>query len=240
MRKKSSKIQQSAQTPELSLAPEDFDVLYKKFAGLRFPMQVAEVLEWRYVINHAVDDFVLPPLTPDYRQFRESLETAVDSFSIDNKHQSDRLVKILVMLREIHYVHSVNGRDAAVALRNDQSNNRRARAQSVYLGSFFLVAGIFSAILWLGGNEAQWFIKAMTGLCVYLTWDYFHSLPTLDREMTRLTQQLNYVLRKQIKSIDWKMLIHKLSLLLGYKQISGVEVFPMDGDFAHSGQYTRH
>jgi hypothetical protein len=240
MAKKSPKIEQPAHSPERSLAPEDFDVFYKQLAALRFPMDVAEVLEWRYVINHAVDDFVEPPLTPDYRQFRESLEAAVDSFSIDNKHHRERLVKILVMLREIHYAHSVRGRDAAAALRNNQSNNRRARTQSVYFGSFFLVAGIFSVILWLGGSEAQWFIKLLTGLCAYLTWDYFHSLPTLDREMSRLTQQLNEVLRKQIRSIDWKALIHKLSLLLGYKQISGVEVFQIDGDFAHNPQHTRH
>ena len=240
MAREPQQIQQSSKTPELSLAPEDFDVLYKRLTGLRFPMEVAEVLEWRYAINHAVDDFIEPPPLADYHQFRESLEAAVDSFSIENKRHRDRLLKILLMMREIHYVHSVRSRDAAVALRNDQTSNRRARTQSVYFGSFFLVASILSAILWVGGSEAPWFIKVMTGLCAYLAWDYFHSLPTLDREMTRLTQRLNEALRRQIKSIDWKMLIHKLSLLLGYKQIRGVEVFRMDGDFAHSGQYTRH
>jgi hypothetical protein len=54
---------------------------------------------------------------------------------------------------------------------------------------------------------------------------YFHSLPRLDREMEQHTLELNEVLRKRLDTLNWRTLIHKLSLLLGYKKIHGIEVF---------------
>ena len=62
----------------LNLAPDSFHPFYVKFINLRFPMMVAHLLELRYLINHTVDGYTEPPLTPDYRQFRESLQGALE------------------------------------------------------------------------------------------------------------------------------------------------------------------
>ena len=43
--------------------------------------------------------------------------------------------------------------------------------------------------------------------------------------MEQYTLGVNEILRKRVDSLNWRTLIHKLSLLLGYKQIKGVEVF---------------
>ena len=218
----------------LSLTPENFQQFYNKIIGLRFPLDVAQVLELRYLINHAVDNFYEPPLTPDYRHFREALQAAIDSFAIDSKRHSERLLKTMAMLRAMHYAHTVSSRNAEYKLREELADNRRARAQSVRYGLFWLFITILSGILWVALKEPGWVIKFFMVGSLYLSWDYFHSLPTLDREINSLGQQINDLLRRRVKSINWKTLIHKLSLLLGYKHITGIEVFRMD----HSGDYT--
>ena len=241
MRERRQNNPRTSDLSRLSLTPQSFDTFYKTLAGLRFPMNVAEVLELRYLINHTVDDFTEPPLTPDYRQFRDTLQTAIDTFSIENRHHRERLVKILTMLREIHYVHTVNTRDASERLRLAQTANRKAHRQSIHFGLFFLVCAILGGIAWLGIPDWGWVAKIATVVCAYFAWDFFHSLPTLDREMKQLTRRLHNVFRRHIRSVDWKTLIHKLSLVLGYKQISGVEVFRMDGDSPYGNpHHTRH
>ena len=70
---------------------------------------------------------------------------------------------------------------------------------------------------------------------------YFHALPLLDREMERLTRDINDVLRKRVDTLNWRTLIHKLALLLGYKQIQGVDVFRHEQtDPGSSGSYQLH
>ena len=48
---------------------------------------------------------------------------------------------------------------------------------------------------------------------------------------------LNLLLRQRVESINWRTLIHKLALLLGYKRIQGVEVFRQESADFNSGAY---
>ena len=73
-------------------------------------------------------------------------------------------------------------------------------------------------------------IAVVTLAAGYLAWDYFHSLPVLEREQKELNTELNNLLRVRVSNVDWKMLIHKLSLLMGFKKVSGIEVFNIEGD----------
>jgi hypothetical protein len=52
----------------------------------------------------------------------------------------------------------------------------------------------------------------------------------LDKEHDKLTLEVNDVLRRRVNSLNWKTLIHKLALVLGYKRVAGVEVFDVDID----------
>ncbi len=224
----------------LNLTAENFHSFYHRIIALRFPIEVAQVLELRFVINHAVDAFVEPPLTPDYRHFRNALLAAIDSFGIDNKRHSERLLRIMTMLRELHYDHSLESRDSEMELRAQMDANRRARAQSSRYGLFFVILTVLLGIPWMAMTEPTWLVKVPTAVCAYLAWDYFHTSPILDRQMAVLRQQLNDVLRQRVRSVNWKTLIHKLALILGYKHIQGVEVFHMSYDVDHAGAPPTH
>ncbi len=213
----------------LNLTPDNFHAFYIKFINLRFPMKVEHLLELRYLINHTVDQYREPPLTPDYRQFRESLQTAVDSF-IDNQRYSERMLKTLSMLREIHYTHSINSRNAETRLRQAMAANRKERERSVYYGLFFILATISFIIVWLTLKSPHLVIKLLPAGYSWLALRYFHKLPGLDRDFQSLTLELNDVLRRRVESLNWKTLIHKLGLVLGFKRVPGVDVFHIESD----------
>lgn len=220
----------------LNLTPDNFHAFYLKFTNLRFPMMVSHLLELRYLINHTVETYKEPSLTPDYRQFRESLQAAVDSF-IDKRRHSERMLKILSMFRDIHYAHSIDSRDAERKLRGAMGSNRADRMKFIRYGLFFVFVGVSSGIIWLGMLEPTWLIKFLTVSYGYLSWYYFHKLPGLDQALEKLTSELNEVLRRRVQSLNWKTLIHKLALVLGYKRVPGVEVFRDDNDHMDRSVY---
>lgn len=212
------------------LTPGNFPKFYRTVVGLRFPIRVADVLDLRSVLNEAADQYEEPANSPPYREFVDALETAIASFGVENKRHADRLVKLLTLLRDIHYNHSIASRDKEVALRTRLDVSRKSHVRSKRYGIISLAFGIGTAIIWAAMPVAGWTIKLLTLAAGYLAWGYFHSLPTLEREEKELNHELNALLRKRVTNVDWKMLIHKLSLLMGFKKVSGIEVFNMDGD----------
>ena len=218
---------------DFKLTAETFPAFYYQILTIRFPISVAEVLELRYLLNHAADRVQDRPDTPDYLEFKDSLLAAIHSFGIENRHHCERLLKILTMLRTLHYYHSLASRNTEVRLRSAQTNNRKARKQSIRYGLVSLLLTISSVLVWIAMDNAAWWIKVFIFGCIYFSWDYFHSLPILDREMKRLTTQINDTLRKRVNSLRWRTLIHKSALILGYKQIRGIEVFQSDNERLH-------
>lgn len=222
-----------------TLSPAHFPKFYRLLSGLRFPIKVAEVLELRAVLNEAVEKFAQPDDSPSYREFVEALETAIHSFGVESRRHADRLIKLLTLLRDVHYQHSINSRDKEVELRTRLEDTQLARVRSTRYALVAMLVAIGTAIYWAAIPEANWLIKGVTLLSTYLSWDFFHSLPTLDREQKATNKELNDLLRERITNVDWKMLIHKLSLLMGYKKVTGVEVFNMDEEF-DPGSSTSH
>lgn len=214
----------------VQLTVEDFPSFYNGLLALRFPMDVSQVLELRFLLNHAADARADTPANADDRQFRNALQSAITSFGIENKHHCHRLIKILTMIRDLHTAHIVESRVTELELRAALSDIHKARSRSIRHGLFSLVATIFASLMWLGSSEPSWLIRLLTLGLAYMTWDCFHAIPTLDREPELLTPALNVVLRRRVESVNWKRLIHKLSLILGYKRISGVVVFPLDSN----------
>jgi len=221
---------------ELTLTPEAFHTFYRLIHGMRFPMNVAEVLELRFLINHAVDRFQEPPNTADYRYFRRALTQAIDSFGVVETRHRERLLKTLAMLRELHYQHSVRSRQRESRLRALHGENREVRNRSVRYGLFFLLSGIGIAIAGIALLEMDWIAKLAAAGCAWLALDFFQSLSVLDREAERFTRELNDTLRTRVREVNWKTLIHKLALLLGYKKVDGIEVFrgTVDGESSDS------
>ncbi len=212
------------------LTPGNFPKFYRTVVGLRFPIKVADVLDLRAVLNEAMDQYKEPANSPTYREFVDALESAITSFGVENRRHSDRLVKLLTLLRDIHYSHSISSRDKEVELRTRLDTSRESHIRSKRYGIISLVVGVGSAIAWTAMPAAGWSIKLLTLAAGYMAWDYFHSLPVLEREQKESNRELNNLLRERITSVDWKMLIHKLSLLMGFKKVSGIEVFNIEGD----------
>lgn len=224
----------------VSLTPDSFNTFYTKFINLRFPMKIAHVLELRYLVNHAVDHYKEPPPTPSYRQFRDSLQSALDSFAIDNPRHSERMLRTLSMFRDIHYAHSIASRDAERRIREAMERNRDDYAKAVRYGLFFVFAGVSFIVFWLAAADAHLVIKLLPALYFWLSLRYFRKLPALDKEHDKLTLDVNDVLRRRVNSLNWKTLIHKLALVLGYKRVPGVEVFDVDIDHEQINRSAYH
>lgn len=212
------------------LTPGNFPKFYRTVVSLRFPIRVADVLDLRSVLNEAADIYKEPANSPSYREFVDALETAILSFGVENKRHADRLVILLTLLRDIHYSHSISSRDKEVDLRTRLKASRESHVHSKRFGLVSLVFGIACAIAWVAMPFAGWMIKLLTLGVGYMSWGYFHSLPTLEREEKELNRELNALLRERVTKVDWKMLIHKLSLLMGFKKVAGIEVFRMEDD----------
>lgn len=223
-----------------TLTTEGFPDFYARILALRFPISVAEVLELRDLINHSADVYEEPADLPQNREFRESLEAAIQSFGVENRHHSERLLRVLTMLRGMHYNHTIASRDAEQRLRSLQTENRGARSRSLRNGSVALLAMLGTGAAWILTDQPGWGLKLLPLLSAIAALSYFHALPLLDRDMERLTRDLNVVLRKRVDTLNWRTLIHKLALLLGYKQIQGVEVFRHELPETGSGSRLLH
>lgn len=222
----------------LTLTTRSFPDFYVRIAALRFPISVAEVLELRDLINHSADIYDEPPDAPQNREFRDSLENAIQSFGIENQHHCERLLRVLTMFRGMHYQHTIASRDSERRLRQRQADNRKTRRRNLRFGALALVAMIGGIAAWLTGMNNVWLAQAAALGSAMAALGYFHSLPRLDREMEQHTLELNEVLRKRVDTLNWRVLIHKLSLLLGYKKIHGIEVFAPE--LAENSDKSRH
>jgi hypothetical protein len=208
-----------------TLTTRDFPDFYARVLALRFPISVAEVLELRDLINHSADVYEEPADIPQNREFRESLESAIHSFGIENRQHGERLLRVLGMLRNMHYQHTIASRDAEQRLRQFQVDNRAARRHSLRNGVLAILTMLGTGMAWFSVEGADWPLKLLPLTAAVVALGYFHALPLHDREMERLTRDLNAVLRKRVETLNWRTLIHKLALLLGYKQIQGIDVF---------------
>lgn len=208
-----------------TLTTDGFPDFYNRILAMRFPISVAEVLEVRDLVNHSADVYEETTDSPQNREFRESLENAIQSFGIDNRHHSERLVRILAMVRVMHLQHTLASRNAEQQLRQQQSENRQAQSYNRRNGVLAILVALGAGLYWVLAAEAGLALKLLSLTGAVGALGYFHTLPRLERELEQITRQLNDVLRKRVDTLNWRTLIHKLSLLLGFKKIQGVEVF---------------
>jgi hypothetical protein len=225
----------------LQLNAAGFTDFYRTLVGLRFPLPVDEVLELRSLINHAVDHYRVPTLTPDVRQFREALEAAIDSFGVTKKHHRERLINSLCLIRDLHVTHSINSRDQEQSLRSRLDKNQRTRTRAAREALLSVLLLVLMGFLWFTLAERHWLLLGVGALSAYTGWNRFFALPDLDEDAQVMRQQLNAVLRARVKSVNWKTLIHKLAFILGFKRVHGIEVFRVEHrDDRHGGDPTYH
>lgn len=210
----------------VTLTTRSFPDFYARIQALRFPISVAEVLELRDLINHSADMYEEPADVPRNREFRETLEQAIHANGVENRHHCDRLLKVLGMLRGMHYRHIIASRDSELRLREAMAQNHIARRTCRRNGALALTVAALSGGTLLLVDSTSWILQALPLLSMMAAYGNFHAIPRLEQDMERITQERNQLLRKRVESMDWRILINKLSLLLGYKQTLGIEVFP--------------
>jgi hypothetical protein len=213
---------------KLRSVPEGFYFFYRRLTELRFPLDVAEVLDLRYLFNHAID--AVPPVseTPDYRYFRDARVAELDMLGIEKAQQRERLLRLLALLRELHVIHSVDSRKTEIRLRKAQAENDHARSVSIRYGKAAAAVTLLLAALWLAMSQPGWIVMALTLSSTYLCGDYFFSLSLLKKERLSLGQRLEEVLAHRVKALNWKKLSKNIALTLGYAKISGIEAFLID------------
>lgn len=214
---------------KLSSSPENFSPFYRRLVQLRFPLEVSDVLELRYLFNHAIDQAQEPARTRDFQHFRAARQMEMEAAGVENRRHRERLMKLLTMLRQLHLMHAIESRDAESELRRALANNRKAAASSVRYGKIALLAGALAGAFWLLA-DAPWWSQILTLGLGYLSADYFYSLSILRRERALLGARLEDVLSKRISSLNWPLLIRNIALVLGYARVDGVEAFAIESE----------
>lgn len=217
-----------------SLTVRNFPVFYRLLLQMRFPIRVSGVLELRALLNDTIDKAREPDPEVNTREFTDALESAIDSFGVTRPHHRERLLKLLTEIRNLHYAHSIYSRNRELDLREKLRDNDSARQRSSQVGAVFLLLAGIAGLAWAVVPGIHWVVQVVIGASLLLAWDFYHSLPVLEREQRRLTQELNELLRHRVEAINWKTMIHKLSLILGYKIVEGIEVFNENGIGANS------
>jgi len=208
-----------------TLTTASFPDFYNRIQALRFPISVADVLELRDLINHSADVYEQGADIPDNSEFQESLESAIHSFGIETSHHVERLIKVLTMLRNMHYQHTISSRNAEQQLREWQADNRKKQLASRRNGAVSLVVTALLLMVWVLPESPGLLLKVLPLFSALAAFHFFHVIPVLEAQREALARDLNEVQRKRVDALNWRTLIHKLSLLLGYKKIQGVEVF---------------
>lgn len=211
-------------------SPANFPDFYRRLVGLRFPLEVADILELRYSLNHAVDHRLDPTASRDYVHFCSLHRPQMVALGISQEHHAERLFKILAMLRELHLAHSIESRDTEAKLRAALARNDKASAQSRGYGKIALGVALIAVSLWAALINPGWFIRILTVATAYLSADYFYSLTILRRERNILGGQLQTLLNRRVHALNWPTVVRNLALILGYAQISGVEAFVVEGE----------
>jgi hypothetical protein len=121
--------------------------------------------------------------------------------------------------------HSLNSRKAEDDLRKAVDKNQLVRRKTVRAGITDVLLCIASMLAWLGLPALALPIQALSLAFAIQALRAFRSLPRIDKDAESLRQRLNSVLRERVDAIDWRMLTHKLSLVLGFKKVRGVQVF---------------
>lgn len=192
---------------------------------LRFPLDVAEIIDLRDVIKHASDDFAAHPHKRQSRRFGAVASAQIEALGVRATHHREKLLQILIMLRDLHHAHRLRSRETEHSLRRRCAANREARKVSIKYGVLALGATAVAVATWAGLGDVSWPVKTVTVLLAYVSLDCFYSLSLLNRYYGRLGQELDIVHRQRVRSFKWRALAYKIALILGYLHPAAISAF---------------
>src|SRR5579863_5807778 len=215
---------------DLNASPENFSSFYRRFTTLRFPIDVAEVLELRALFNQTIDASPELAESRDPRGFKATLDAEIDRLGVEPGRHRKRLLKLLVLLRDLHYAHLVQSRNDEARLLKALADNKKISRHSLLYGRVYCLLALLGAFSWAFLAAPAWPLKVATVVVGYLGADYFYSLLLLRHDRATLAERLEEVLKRRITRLDWELLVTNIALVLGYARNPPVQAFVLDTD----------
>lgn len=207
------------------LTVKSFPAFYRRLMGLHFPLEVAEIIDLRDILQHASDDFRAHPQKRKHRHFGAVASEEIQTLGVRATHHRDKLLQILIMLRDLYYTHHRRSLETERSLRRRRASNREAKKISIKYGALALAATTLGVATWAALGDIAWPVKTVTVLLAYVSLDCFYSLSVLNRYYHRLGQELDAVRQVRVRSFRWKHLAYRIALILGYLHPAAVSAF---------------
>ena len=225
MDSKSPLSEDFAKLPDSSDA---FPFFYRKLVSLRFPIEVAEILEMRYLCQRAIDECARDDRDYEWGEFTASRMADMDHVGVQKSTHRERLSRLLLLLRDYHNLHKTRSAEAEETLRASLADNRFAQERSRSYGKGGGVATLIAAISSVLLSPPAVLMQGLTVLLAYLSLDAFYSLSILRREERRLNEQLSEILRRRVRTVNWRAVVRQTGALLGYTRPLGGEAFRLE------------
>lgn len=214
----------SDQLIDLKSSSESFSRLYRHLMGLSFPLEVAEILELRSLLNQIIDqeaEFT----QEDAGVLMEIHRLEFETLGVAQAAHKDRLARLMAILRAWHVRHRAMSQTRENNLRKALADNRMAQKRSLQYGRACLAPALVLIAAWLIAGPHAWLIKGAALVLGYLFCDHFHSLIALGKEHRLLNNDLSELVATRIPALNWNALIRQVALVLGYGRVRGVEPF---------------
>lgn len=215
---------------KLSLAPELFPFFYRRLVGLRFPIDVGEILELRYLSHHLIDHAENDGLGHEFGEFATARRREMDIIGINKPSHRERLAQLLLLVRDYHTAHTTRSDLEETKLRTEIEHNHFAQRQSRHYAKTAGIAAIIAAASSFLLSPPAILMQGLTIFLTYLSLDYLYSQAVLRREERILSRELGEVLRQRVRAVNWKAVVRQTGTILGYTRPLGGEAFRIEHD----------
>lgn len=213
---------------KLSIAPELFPFFYRRLVSLRFPIDVSEILELRYLSHHLIDHSENDGLGHEFGEFATARRRDMDAIGISKASHRERLGQLLLLVRGYHTAHAARSDAEEAKLRTDIERNHFAQRQSRHYAKTAGVAAMVAAASSFLLSPPAILTQGLTVFLTYLSLDYLYSQSALRREERILSRELGEILRQRVRAVNWRAVVRQTGAILGYTRPLGGEAFRMD------------
>ncbi|HUW98459.1 MAG TPA: hypothetical protein VMV40_06405 [Acidiferrobacter sp.] len=214
----------------LPSSPELFPFFYRGLISLHFPIDVAEILELRYLSHHIIDHAENDGQGHEFGEFAAARGVDMDSIHIRKAGHRERLSQLLFLIREYHLAHVASSSADELRLQAAINENQFAQHQSKRYGKTASVLLMVAALGLILSNPPVALAEGLMLVLSYLSLDYFYSLSLLKREERILGVELHEALRRRVRTVNWKSVVRQTAVILGYARPLGGEAFRMEAE----------
>ncbi|WP_298139930.1 hypothetical protein [Acidiferrobacter sp.] len=223
-----SKALLSEYLAKLPDSPDAFPFFYRRLVTLRFPIEVAEILEMRYLCQHAIDESGRYDRGDEWGEFTARRMADMDHIGVQKATHRERLSRLLLLFKDYHDLHKLRSMETEATLQAAWVDNCFAQERSTSYGKTAGMAALIAAMGSLLLSPRPLVLEGLTLLLAYVSVDSFYSLALLRRQQRRLNEQLSEILRRRVRMVNWRAVVRQTSAILGYTQPLGGEAFRLE------------